>query len=401
MKRCISIRAKIMITILILIMVDASIILWLESRVEKKFYRVNMGAQLSEPLAFNSLFNMVLMGDINSSYRLRTRAPMLGEDGKDGVASIIKRLKQQILLVFGLTIVTGMLLSFYIAKGISKPILRLANVSNNIANGKLNDDLESPGCTEVKVLTESFKKMQTEILEHEEEKTRSESVEITKRLAAGIAHEIKNPINTVGLIVDYLQTNLSPEDPKKRYEFYKLSENIKGELKRINKMVEGFLRLTKPDIFNFEKDNINNIIKDSVSAHEPEIIKYNIKLKLKLSNNIPKIKVDKEKFKQVFSNLIINAVEAMPRGGEIFISTSKIDPDNVKIQIDDNGIGIPSENINKIFNPYYTTKKQGFGIGLPLVHNIVCRHNGKINVKSIKGKGTNFTLILPVGLENE
>jgi signal transduction histidine kinase len=277
----------------------------------------------------------------------------------------------------------------------------LADASRGMTKGRISDKLESPKGSELKVLTESFKHMQEGLLEYEEEKSRSEGVEITKHLAAGIAHEIKNPINTVGLIADYLQTNLSPDDPEKRYEFYKLSENMKNELKRINRIVEGFLRLTKPDLFNFKIEDINKIIRDTVSILEPEIIKNGVKLSLNLHDGIPPVKADRDKLNQVFSNLLINAVEAMPRGGNIEVSTEKLGGEIVRVEISDTGIGIPKEDKSKIFSPYYTTKKQGFGLGLSLIHNIVQKHSGKINVNSNKGGGARFEILLPVSFSDE
>jgi len=176
---------------------------------------------------------------------------------------------------------------------------------------------------------------------------------------------------------------------------------MKNELKRINRIVEGFLRLTKPDMFTFTTENINNIIRETVSVLEPEIIKNGVKLTLKLDEEIPPVKADKDKLNQVFSNLLINAVEAMPRGGNILVSTEKLDGKRVRIEISDTGIGIPNEDKSKIFSPYYTTKKQGFGLGLSLTHNIIQKHMGKINVNSEKGEGARFEILLPVSFSDE
>ena len=164
--------------------------------------------------------------------------------------------------------------------------------------------------------------------------------------------------------------------------------------------MEGFLRLTKPDVYNFKKSNVNSVIKETVSVLEPEAIKQNVRIKLELCNTIPSVYIDRDRMNQVFSNLIINSIEAMPRGGVITISTDKIQ-DGVVIVIKDTGIGIKKDNIRKIFSPYYTTKKQGFGLGLSLIHGIISRHRGKIFVSSEVGKGTEFTIMLPEGDGNE
>jgi signal transduction histidine kinase len=242
--------------------------------------------------------------------------------------------------------------------------------------------------------------MQRDLREINEEKSRLESVEITKNLAAGIAHEIKNPINTVGLIVDYLQTNLSPDVPEKRYEFYKLSENLKKEIKRINRIVEGFLRLTKPSVYSFALENVNELVRESVSTLEPEMAKTGVIARLQLDPDLPLVRADRDKLAQVFSNLLLNAVEAMPRGGEITAATC-VEEGKAVVSISDNGIGIPQENLKKIFNPYFSTKQQGFGLGLSIAQDIVHKHDGKLTVKSERGRGTEFAVHLPLGAGNE
>ena len=159
--------------------------------------------------------------------------------------------------------------------------------------------------------------------------------------------------------------------------------------------------LTSPEKYNFKKENINSIIDYSVSTLEPEVIKRKIKVNQKLSSHLPEIKADRDRLNQVFSNLFINAVEAMPRGGEIMIYSGSNGNNKVEIQVSDNGIGIPPENLRKIFSPYYSTKEQGFGLGLSLTHNIIHKHRGKIAVSSEKGKGTMFTIQLPVDFADE
>ncbi len=397
-KMCI--RSRIIIPIILLLLMYTGGMLLLEYRVEKKLSSIQI--DYNYPLPYNSFLSMVLFGDIRSSLMMNRGYSIIKEnEGIENFSQLVRKLRYQVLMVFGFLIIIGIVLSLIIARGISKPIMELADASKGISSGKLYENLTSPKCTELQVLTESLKNMQQGLLENEEEKSRSEGVEITKNLAAGVAHEIKNPINTVGLILDYLQTNLSPDNPEKRYEFYRLSENMKNELKRINRIVEGFLRLTKPDEFNFRKEDINLIIQDTVSVLEPEIIKQGVKTQLKLDDKLPHVKVDKDKINQVFSNLIINAVEAMPRGGDIVISTESNDENRVKVKISDTGIGIPRESVKKIFSPYYTTKKQGFGLGLSLIHNIIQKHRGRISVSSAKGEGAKFVITLPVNFKDE
>ena len=375
MLRDVCIRMKIAISVLFLLTLNTALILLIGFRQETRLLGRNYS--FSQPLPYNSFMKTIMLPD-DEGFVFTQGLPLIGNeigDEKDEtVFENSQSLRIQILVVFGLSSFLGIVISLLTARSISRPILQLADASKRIANGSMSESLTQTRCHELRLLSDSFKKMQEGLKEREEEKSRLESVELTKNLAAGIAHEIKNPINTVGLIVDHLQTNLSPDDPEKRYEFYKLSENMKNEFKRINRIVEGFLRLTEPDVFNFKKEDVNLIIQETVSILEPEMIKQGVRFRLDLDPDLSLIKADRDKLRQVFSNLIINAVEAMPRGGDITLSTRSKDERRVEIQIRDNGIGIPQEDIRKIFSPYYTTKKQGFGLGLSLIHNIIHKH---------------------------
>ena len=397
-RMCIRTRIIVMITALLLMYTGG--ILLLEYRVEKRLSNIQFS--VNTPLPYNSFLSMVLFGNMHSNMMVAGRFTIDNEDiSAERFTSLVRNLRYQVLMTFGFFIVVGVIIALLISRSISKPIKELARASRGLVKGDAGDIPEPSNCTELRELTESFNLMKKGLMEHGEEKSRSEGVEITKQLAAGIAHEIKNPINTVGLIADYIQTNLSPDDPEKRYEFYKLSENMKNELKRINHIVEGFLRLTKPDLFRFKTEDINSIIRETVGILEPDVIKNGLKMSLKLEKSMPKIMADRAKLNQVFSNLIINAVEAMPRGGDIVVSTKKVDEKTIMVEIEDTGIGIPIKDKNKIFSPYYTTKKQGFGLGLSLIHNIIQKHQGRVEVSSTKGEGASFKILLPVQLRDE
>lgn len=399
-----SIRNRLLIIIFVVVLINGAGFLFVTYSCERRAAR-NNNSNDEEFLTVEYLQKMMFQGGMYSGFMIPGNYTIASRFGNNLLAnqnlmSMFKELRSQFVFFFLASIIIGLLVSEITARKILNPLNEIANVSNEIAKGNYNVEIKEAKTPELRRIVDSFRIMKNGLAEFEEEKERTESIEITKTLAAGIAHEIKNPINTVGLIVDYLQKNLNPEDPKKSYEFYKLTENMKNELKRINRIVEGFLRLTKPDVYNFKKSNVNSVIKETVSVLEPEAIKQNVRIKLELCNTIPSVYIDRDRMNQVFSNLIINSIEAMPRGGVITISTDKIQ-DGVVIVIKDTGIGIEKDNIRKIFSPYYTTKKQGFGLGLSLIHGIISRHRGKIFVSSEVGKGTEFTIMLPEGDGNE
>ncbi len=386
------IRNKVLLFFVLLIAVDLLAVLALEKRAEQELHAIQ--DSYSELLSYSRTPDYILTGNMSGTLILREYAS--GELMRElpGTLPLLRNYRNNVLLLFGVSLVVGIVVTVYAMRCITKPLFKLTRDMNGDEG---DSGVERGGwkqCTVMARLNEAFQKYQQELVENEEEKSRLESVELTKTLAAGVAHEIKNPINTVGLIVDHLQTNLSPDDPEKRYEFYKLTENLQKELKRINRIVEGFLRLTKPHAYSFKDENVNDIIRDVVINFEPELARQGVRTVFNLAEDSGTVQADRDKLNQVFTNLVHNAIEAMPRGGTITITTEPVD-DHVRVLVEDSGVGIPEESQKKVYSPYYTTKKQGFGLGLSLIQDIVARHNGKITLKSRKGEGTEFAITLP------
>jgi signal transduction histidine kinase len=389
-----------LIAFFVLIAVDLGVLFLLERQTEREFMRNE--SEYREMLTSNSPYNVILTGDLQSSFYYKHNVPEI--EARNLTAASIglhKQFRNRVFLLFGTSLLLGIGFSLYLARRVAQPILQLAHNPDGLTKQNLKEKKLLPECIKISAITDMIQNMKEEFIAREEENSRQKSVEITKNLAAGVAHEIKNPINTVGLTVEYLQTNLSPENPEKRYEFFKLSDNMKDQLKRINRIVEGFLRLTKPSVYNFEQEDINSLIRETVTLYEPEIVKEGIQIQMELAEDLPSLRLDRDKINQVFSNLILNAIEAMPRGGNITIQSTRNNNSFVEVRVADNGIGIGDENVNDIFSPYYTTKKQGFGLGLSLTHSIIHKHRGRVTVSSEKGVGTQFTVLLPVDEYNE
>jgi signal transduction histidine kinase len=383
-----------------LIAIDLGVLFLLERQIGRELLRNEQ--EYKEMLTSNSPYNVILTGDLQSSFYFKHNVPEIEARSMTAVSiGLHRQFRNRVFLLFGVSLLLGIGFSLYLARRVAQPILQLAQGPDDITKQSLKDKKLLPECVKISALTDMIQNMKREFIAREEENSRQKSVEITKNLAAGVAHEIKNPINTVGLTVEYLQTNLSPEDPEKRYEFFKLSDNMKDQLKRINRIVEGFLRLTKPSVYHFEQEDLNALIRDAVTLYEPEIVKEGIEIHMELGENLPQIRVDRDKLNQVFSNLILNAIEAMPRGGDITIRSIQNGNGSVEVRVGDNGIGIGEDKVNDIFSPYYTTKKQGFGLGLSLTHSIIHKHRGRITVSSEKGVGTQFTVQLPVDNQDE
>ncbi|GMO26126.1 MAG: ATP-binding protein [Termitinemataceae bacterium] len=229
---------------------------------------------------------------------------------------------------------------------------------------------------------------------------RAENLASLTNVAATVAHEIKNPLASISIYIQLTQKlvdkvfNISIAE-KDHEKFDKYLGNINEEIERLNKIVVDFLFAVRPLEFNLIRSNINDQIKDAIEFTAVELEDHNIKYTIELQDTIPFILLDRTFFKQVLLNLIKNAIEAMPDGGELIIRTFQKDTD-IKITIRDTGCGISEELKAKIFEPYWTTKIKGTGLGLTMVFKVVKELKGDVLVQSELGKGTMFEITLPV-----
>ncbi len=224
---------------------------------------------------------------------------------------------------------------------------------------------------------------QTEELLHRQDKLAA-----VGQLAAGVAHEIRNPLTSMKGYAEFLQ--LDEEDSQRR-EFLDI---ILDEINRVNNIVEEFMVLAKPKTVELEEKNIVPILRNIVSLLEFEARKRRVKLHFNANNDIVQIECDENRLKQVFLNFIKNGIEAMPDGGDLYVS-AEVENNNVEISIKDTGVGIPPEKLQKIGEPFYTTKKEGTGLGLMVSFKIIESHNGKVYIESEQNKGTTFRILLP------
>jgi signal transduction histidine kinase len=215
------------------------------------------------------------------------------------------------------------------------------------------------------------------------------------RLASGMAHEIRNPLNAMSISIQRLKREFVPENAKKE-EYDKFLDIVRGELLRVNRIVEDFLLSTKADQ-RMEPQGLYGIIEEVVTMLREKAASAGISMANETDRRIV-IECQKERMKQVLYNLIVNGIEAMGGGGSIRIWALLENP-LVKVYIRDTGPGIRKDDLPKVFEYYYTTKDKGMGLGLPLSYMIVKDHGGDIQVLSDEGKGTTFVMTLPLTRE--
>ncbi|MGB3480090.1 MAG: cache domain-containing protein [bacterium] len=300
-----------------------------------------------------------------------------------------------------LGIVIALVLSFLLANSIVKPVSRLTVASRRIADGDFTQQVNIQSDDEMGELGSIFNFMVTSIRERDTKikefaqtkMAESERLAMIGQLAAGVAHEINNPLTGI-LLYCALVLKSIPEDDQKR----KNLEKINHEAMRCKTIVKGLLdfsRQKKPEI---EESSVNQVIETTLSLIKNQPLFHNIDLKNDLEPSLPLIKIDPSQIQQVFMNVIMNAVEAMDGTGDLSIK-SQLSKDKrfIKISFTDTGPGIQPEHLKRIFEPFFTTKGSfhGVGIGLAISHRIIEDHNGSIDVKSAVGKGTTLTIELP------
>lgn len=221
---------------------------------------------------------------------------------------------------------------------------------------------------------------------------RKEKLSAMGELAGGVAHEIRNPLNSIGIIAQRLQREF--EVKEKKEEFNSFIQTIRLEIARVNNIIKQFLDYAKPAKLNKSINSINLIMDECVNLIESEANAKQIIIEKKYSLDF-QISVDKEKIKQVLINLLKNAIDSIEQGGKIDCLIERRENSAI-IKIIDNGKGISKELLPKIFNLYFTTKPSGNGIGLSVAHQIIDEHNGSITVNSELGKGSDFIISLPI-----
>ena len=232
------------------------------------------------------------------------------------------------------------------------------------------------------------------------------------RLMAGVAHEVKNPLNAMTIHLELLKQKLarqpaiagagpdhgprignsglsSPPDVTKHVDI------IGKEIRRLDEVLNGFLRFARPDELKLQPVRLSSLISDIQTSVAPEAMRRRVTMKVECPESLPEVNADPGMLSQALLNLALNACQAMPDGGTLKISCRTAPRRRLEIDIEDTGIGIPPENLGRIFDLYFTTKEKGSGIGLSMVYRIVQLHDGEVEVQSTPGRGTRFRLTFP------
>jgi len=304
------------------------------------------------------------------------------------------------ITILGIILAFGV--SFVLANGIVNPVDKLATASKHIADGDFSYKVDIKSDDEIgdlgnvfNFMVDSISERDRKIKEFAQAKiAEAERLAMIGQLAAGVAHEINNPLTGILLYCNLILKDISEDDPK-RASF----EKINNEAERCRKIVKGLLDFSRQTEPEMKSVAINIIIDESLALVKNQPLFLNIDINKTLDPSLPMVNADPSQIQQVFMNIILNAVEAMEGKGELTIITGLTDNKKyVFASFADTGYGITEKNVQKIFDPFFTTKETGHGtgLGLSISYGIVKKHNGEIDVKSELNKGTTFIVKLPI-----
>jgi len=223
--------------------------------------------------------------------------------------------------------------------------------------------------------------------------SRQERLAALGHLAAGVAHEVRNPLNAIGMGVQRLQREFAPLEGAE--EFHHLCTVIRGEVARLNAIVQDFLQLARLPALQREPIAVAILLREVAALMKAEAQAHTVHLTLQVPEGLPTLIADPQQLKQALINLLLNAIQATPPRGAVQV-TAAAEAEALRIAVIDSGRGIAPDLMERIFDPYFTTKPQGTGLGLPIALRIIEAHGGTLDVKSTLGRGTTVEVCLPI-----
>ncbi len=359
--------------------------------------RINRGGQGAEPVDFLPLEESLR----NQGQKLLNLAEGWEKEERRQIDRLFQR---AMYLFFGSVVVfliLGTLVAFYVARLLVRPLFQMQQAMDKIAHGDFTPIPEPESRSEeFFALFRAFNRMIHELEVHQEQLVQSRKIAAVGTLTSGIAHELNNPINNIVLTAESLKEDFSQLGQE---EALGLIQDILVQSERASEIVKGLLDFSRSEHPEFEPLDIAPVVHDTLKLVRNQLTLSGIQVEEELPSGLPPIHGNRKNLQQVFLNLFINAIQAMLDGGILNIKARPSEDGQwLKVEVADTGLGIEPEHLPRIFDPFYTTKQvgRGTGLGLSVTYGIVEKHGGHIEVQSEKGKGSTFTVILPIHQEN-
>ena len=359
-------------------------------------------AELGEPVSdegrtYNIIFPVISGG---TEYAYIHHGYIHLKINKDDFSYLLKASALEKVVVTIIVLGIGIIMTLIFSRQYTRPIHDVVEAAMKVADGDLNQNLSIKSSDEIGRLSKSFNHMVSKLRENRaiEERLREvEHLSAVGQLSRNMAHEIRNPLNFINLSIDYIGGKYIPEDSKERDKFNNLISGIKVEIQRLNKLVNEFLDYSRPIKMDIKEIKINRIIDDLLSLIQANADKERIKIINEINADYI-LRADPELIKSCILNLITNAfhaMEAVDRERFLKIKAS-IEAEHLVLAVADNGEGVSEANLPKIFEPFFSTKKDGLGLGLPFTKRVVEEHGGRVEFASNLNEGSEVRIILPL-----
>jgi signal transduction histidine kinase len=316
---------------------------------------------------------------------------------------LLRHIRAAALLVGGGGIVLAILLSSWAAARVTRPVEQLAHAAQEVAAGNWNARVEVNGDDELGQLADSFNRMTTELLGQKERLVQAERVAAWREVARRLAHELKNPLFPLQLTVENL-VRARQQNPEQFEEvFRESSRTLLAEISNLKGIIGRFSEFSKMPQPQLQRVQANEVIRGVVQLFQAQLEApghATINCELQLDPHLEPVAADADMLHRAISNLVLNAMDAMPRGGVLTLRT-RAEDGKVLIEVADTGSGLTPEECERIFTPYYTSKQHGTGLGLAIVQSVVSDHGGSVRVRSEPGRGTAFVIELPSGSDTQ
>jgi len=298
------------------------------------------------------------------------------------------------LVAMPLALIMGLLLAYILMRQVLQPVRQLALAADPGSDKHLDSDEIKALSRRVHDLIENVDQTQTKLKWSHEHLLQSERLAQVGKLAAGVAHSIRNPLTSVKMRLFSLERTLDLV-PSQKEDF----EVISDEIRHIDTIVRNFLEFSRPPKLKMQTVSPSDAVDMALQLLRHRLESYGVEVEVKRARRLPQISADPEQLKEVFVNLLVNACEMMNEGGSIIIEERERNKEpigrSLVIKVSDNGPGIPESIVDKVFEPFFSTKEEGTGLGLSIAHRIVGEHGGRLEVEAKEGHGTTFTITLP------
>jgi two-component system, NtrC family, nitrogen regulation sensor histidine kinase NtrY len=314
-------------------------------------------------------------------------------------AELKRQIRNSALLVGGAGIFLAILLSSWAAGRVTRPVEQLAQAARDVAGGNWNSQVEVRGKDEIGQLAMSFNRMTTELQTQKERLVQTERVAAWRELARRLAHELKNPLFPLQLTVENLVRARTQAPEQFEEVFRESASTLLAEISNLKQIIGRFSEFSKMPQPQLQKVQVNEIVRGAAQLFQAQLqapARKAIHCSLDFDENLESIEADPELLHRAVSNLVLNAMDAMPEGGTLTLRT-RGDHGKVFIEVSDTGSGMTPEECERIFTPYYTSKQHGTGLGLAIVQSVISDHGGRVSVRSDPGRGSTFVIELPSG----